>query len=236
MGAQAVDGDPGHVASLLHALIDGMADAVVAADATGRILLFNGVAEHLFGRQREEVLSRQLFDQLFPPGVGCRLRQRIVGGDEVSQVTRLEAARSEVVDARGERIPVQIAARPIVHDGRHAGVVVIISDVRERLRMVRTLTETQEKLQESDRLALLAELAGTTAHELNQPLTCIMGYAELLRRRLPAGDPNVEATQMIIDQASRMADIVRKIGTIIRYETKPYVGQTQILDLERSTK
>ena len=40
---------------------------------------------------------------------------------------------------------------------------------------------------------------------------------------------------IILQEADRMADIVRKIGKITRYETKTYVGAAKILDLDRSS-
>src|SRR5205814_5768333 len=86
-----------------------------------------------------------------------------------------------------------------------------------------------------EKQALVAELAGAAAHELNQPLTSVMGYAELLRKKMHADDPHWRAVDIILREAGRMADIVKKIGKITRYETKAYVGSAQILDLERSS-
>ena len=57
----------------------------------------------------------------------------------------------------------------------------------------------------------------------------------LLRRRLEQGTPQHHAAEIIVTEAERMAEIVRKIGKITRYETKAYVGSTQILDLDKST-
>jgi signal transduction histidine kinase len=62
-----------------------------------------------------------------------------------------------------------------------------------------------------------------------------MGYAELLLRKTEPEDPRRHALQVLVREAERMAEIVRKIGQITRYETKSYVGSTQILDLDRST-
>jgi signal transduction histidine kinase len=80
----------------------------------------------------------------------------------------------------------------------------------------------------------VAQLAGTTAHELNQPLTVVLSYAELLARNLEHDATLSRSARIIADQAERMANIVRQIGRITKYETKAYVGNTQILDLERS--
>ena len=117
---------------------------------------------------------------------------------------------------------------------RDVATVGIFSDLRDRMRLEATLTQTQEKLQQTERAALIAELAGTAAHELNQPLTSIMGYSELLRRRLREDDPTARSIDIIYREAERMAEIVRKIGKITRYETKAYVGEARIVDLDRA--
>jgi signal transduction histidine kinase len=111
----------------------------------------------------------------------------------------------------------------------------VVSDLREQLRIEERLAQAQEKLLVSERQAVIAELAGTTAHELNQPLTSVMGYSELLKKRMVPSDPHYRAIDTILREAERMAEIVRKIGRITKYETKAYVGATQIIDLEKSS-
>jgi signal transduction histidine kinase len=61
-----------------------------------------------------------------------------------------------------------------------------------------------------------------------------LGYAELLKRRLEQDTEACSAAEIIYVEAERMAEIVRKIGRITKYETKSYVGQARILDLDRS--
>ena len=128
-----------------------------------------------------------------------------------------------------------LSAAIVYADGQEIATVGILTDLRDRLRMEQRLAQAQEKLDISERQAAIAELAGTTAHELNQPLTSIMGYAELLLRKLDQEDPRHRGISTIYQEAERMAEIVRKIGRITHYETKSYVGSTKILDLERST-
>ena len=61
-----------------------------------------------------------------------------------------------------------------------------------------------------------------------------MGYAELLKRKLKDTDPSYRSVDIIHREAERMAEIVRRIGKITRYETMAYVGDTEILDLNKS--
>ena len=67
-------------------------------------------------------------------------------------------------------------------------------------------------------------------------LASVLGYAELVRRRVDDASPLVGACDAIVQEAERMAEIVRKIGKITRYETKSYVGAAKIIDLDRSSE
>jgi signal transduction histidine kinase len=63
-----------------------------------------------------------------------------------------------------------------------------------------------------------------------------MGYAQVLMRKLGADDPMLPSLRTILEEADRMAAIVRQLGSLTRYETKSYVGGSQIIDLDRSTQ
>src|SRR5207244_3985867 len=99
--------------------------------------------------------------------------------------------------------------------------------------MEERLASAQEKLEVSERQAVAVELAGAAAHELNQPLTSVMGYAEMLSKKLGAESPHIRLVDTIQKEAERMAAIVKRIGSLARYETKSYVGGAQIIDLDR---
>ncbi|MEL6548534.1 MAG: histidine kinase dimerization/phospho-acceptor domain-containing protein [Myxococcota bacterium] len=108
----------------------------------------------------------------------------------------------------------------------------IFTDLRERMRIEEKLSQAQRKLQVTERQAVAIELAGTAAHELNQPLTSILGYAEMLKSRIPEGDKNRKPIEVICRETERMAGIVRKIGQLTAYKTQNYVGGSKILDLD----
>jgi signal transduction histidine kinase len=143
--------------------------------------------------------------------------------------------RRDLLALSGEKIPVSISAALVFDDeGREIATVGIFSDLRDRLRMEERLASAQEKLAVSEKQAVAVELAGAAAHELNQPLTSVMGYAQMLLRKLGPDETHVPSVRTILDEAERMATIVRKLGSLTRYETKSYVGGAQILDIDRS--
>jgi PAS domain S-box-containing protein len=218
----------------LESLIDASVDAIIAADMSGRILLFNTGAEHIYGYAQDEVIGKMHVTELYPPG-GARDVMRMLRSPGHGGPGRLEPIRFDAVDRHGRRVPITLSAAMILDEmGRPYATVGIFTDLREKLRVEERLQQAQEKLALSEKQALIAELAGTAAHELNQPLTSVMGYAELLVRKTTAGTPEHRAASVIVKEAERMADIVRKIGKITKYETKSYVGAQKILDLDRA--
>jgi signal transduction histidine kinase len=142
----------------------------------------------------------------------------------------------EAVDIQGNVFPISLTAATIYENGVPSATFGIFADLRERVRVEEQLAQAQEKLAISEKQSVVAELAGATAHELNQPLTSVMGYAELLMRKIGEDSPAFRAASVIHSEAQRMAEIVRKIGKLTRYETKSYVGEQRILDLDRASE
>ncbi len=218
----------------LERVIDSSADAIVAADTKGTITLFSRAAERLYGYSADAVIGRTNALDLYPPG-GARLINRLMKSPEHGGAGRLEGYRTDVLAKDGTHVPVLVSAARIMENGAHVGSVGVFTDLRERLGMERRLYEAQEELRTREKQAFIADLAGAAAHELNQPLTSVSGYAQLILRRLPEGSPHGEELRVIIAEAERMAEIVRKIGKITRYETKTYVGAAKIVDLDRAS-
>lgn len=219
----------------LERVIESSVDGIVSADMTGKLLLFNRAASRIFGYAPDEVVGKKSVEALYPPGVAREIMRKIrdpnMGGPG-----RLEDCRVDMISATGELIPVTLSAALILENGRVVGSVGVFTDIRDRLRMEARLNRAQEELRSREKMAVVAELAGAAAHELNQPLTSVIGYAELLRRGLEPGSTLGKASEVIISEAERMAEIVRKIGKITKYETKSYVGGAKILDLEKATE
>ena len=220
--------------NFLESLIDASVDAIVAARMDGTIVLFNKGAQRLYGYGAEEAIGRMSSRALYP-GDGAREVMRMLRSNGHGGPGRLEPVRIEAVDRKGTIFPISLTAAIIYEGGRATATFGIFTDLRERVRVEQQLAQAQEKLATSEKQALVAELAGATAHELNQPLTSVMGYAELLLRRLPEESQIRRGAEVIHREAERMAEIVRKIGKLTRYETKSYVGEQRILDLDRGS-
>ncbi len=218
----------------LERVIESSVDAIISADMTGKILLFNRAAERLTGLSAADAVGKMNARDMYPPRMASHI-MRLIHAREHGGPGRLEGYRAELLGKGGTGVPVLLSAALILERGKPVGSVGVFTDLRDRLRMEAQLSEAQEELRAREKQALIAELAGAAAHELNQPLTSVLGYAELIRRRAADAAAVQSAAGVILQEAERMAEIVRKIGKITRYETKTYVGAAKILDLDRAS-
>ncbi len=92
----------------------------------------------------------------------------------------------------------------------------------------------QRQLVRTSRLGAVGELAGAVAHEVNNPLTGILGFSELLLGGLPEGDPRRVEAQMIRDEAIRARSIIRALLELARPRLLQRI-MTSLNDLTRST-
>jgi len=180
-----------------------------------------------------DVVDKMNVRALYPEGEAVEVMRRIRSPDH-GEPGRLEGYRTRLLGRGGRRIPVALSAALIMHGSQRIGSVGIFTDLRAKLQIEAELADTQQELATQEKRAVVAELAGATAHELNQPLTAVMGYADLLTRQVKEGSPLSTASSAIVRETERMADIVRKIGKLTKYETKPYVGEAKIIDLDRA--
>ena len=223
-----------HTKDFLEKLIDSTVDAIIACDMRGRVILFNAGAERIYGYDAEEVVHRMHVWRLYPEGMASEVL-RMLRSPEHGGVGKLEQTRREIMTRSGELVPVNMTASIIYDDDVEVATVGIFTDLRDRIRMEQRLLSAQRLLREQEKQAVIAQLAGAAAHELNQPLTSIVAASQLLEREIPEGDPLRRRVRTVLAEADRMAEMVKKIGRITRFETVQYVGSTDILDLEAST-
>src|SRR5881296_529033 len=78
-------------------------------------------------------------------------------------------------------------------------------------QQVAELKRTQAQLIQSTKLAAIGELAANIAHEINNPLTSVLGFASYLAEQVPPGQPWREELELIQEEAGRARDIVRDL-------------------------
>ena len=97
------------------------------------------------------------------------------------------------------------------------------------------IKQAQDVLLNQERLKGVFEMAGSTAHELSQPMQSILGWGELLRDRISENDPNFQILQSICQEIEKLGDLTTKISNVTCLVTKDYPGNLDILDLDRAS-
>ncbi|WP_434389752.1 ATP-binding protein [Melittangium boletus] len=92
-------------------------------------------------------------------------------------------------------------------------------ELRQRVdERTRQLREAEEQIARTRRLAALGSFSAGLAHELNNPLTGILGLLSLACEEVPAPSPLRENLDMVLDQARRMARIIRQLRDMTEQE------------------
>ena len=127
--------------------------------------------------------------------------------------------------------------------GQVAGAIETLLDVTAQKQAENELKaanqriiEQQQTVVEKERLNVLLQMAGATAHELNQPLTALLGYIDLIR--MSHGNPeNIERYINAIEEAGqRISRIVKNIQGIRHDQTKPYSDRTSIIQINQAIR
>lgn len=206
------------VMDLMQSVIQSSVSAIVAASKDGRILLMNKAAEALFGftaRESNAVVRGEGPVRLYPPGVGREIMRKLRSSDFGGK-GKLSSTEVNIINSAGEEVPVRMTAAIIYEDNQEAGSMGIFNDLRERLEVEKKLKDVEMRALHSEKMASLGKLAAGVAHEINNPLTGILLYANMLIEK--ASDDAVIKTDLeyILEDANRCKEIVKNLLTYSR--------------------
>ena len=192
-------------------ILENIGDAVFIADPQGRYLDVNPRACELTGYSRDELLQLTVSDT-YPAQDRDAAALRIVdvaGGR--AAVTERPLLRKD-----GAILVVESNARRL-SDGRLLGAV---RDITERKRL-------EEQLRQAQKMEAVGRLAGGVAHDFNNVLTAIFGYADLLNEELPDGHQARLDLDEIRKAAQRASSLIRQLLAFSRQQ----VLQPMVLSL-----
>jgi PAS domain S-box-containing protein len=195
------------VQELLHKVVHSSASAIVAADIKGKIILFNQAAENLFGYWAEEADSINIRD-VYPPGMAREI-MKMLRNEHIGGPGKLHLTQATIIRKNGEKIPVEMTAAIIYEDNQEVASMGIFNDLREKLAVEKKLQETQAQLMQSEKLASLGRLAAGVAHEINNPLTSILLFGNIMLERFEKDDPQAKSLQYVLEDAQRCRDIIK---------------------------
>ncbi|MGK7937351.1 MAG: CBS domain-containing protein [Xenococcaceae cyanobacterium] len=188
------------------ALIDITTDAIIVRGLDNQILFWNRGAEQLYGWKQEEALERDANELLDRESltelnkIQQIVREKGEWQGELNQVTK--AVKDLVVESRWTLVKDEA--------GNPQSYLVVNTDITEQKQL-------QNQFLRAQRLESLGTLAGGIAHDLNNILAPILGFAKLLPLKLPNVDEQTKEYFKIIEtNAQRGSALVRQILTFAR--------------------
>ncbi|MBW2603785.1 MAG: PAS domain S-box protein [Deltaproteobacteria bacterium] len=213
----------------LDKIIQSSHNGIVAADMNGHILLMNQAAEDLFGFSMEEAIRSRNAVDFYPPGKAREILRRLKSKDFGGK-GKLSISRVDVVNARGEIVPVEMTGAIIYQGKEEVATTGIFDDLREKKAGEKKLKDALIQINRSEKMASLGQLAAGVAHEINNPLTGILLYANLALERLDKADPLRKYLKSVINDTERCKDIVKDLLAYSR-QTSPTKETFQVNSL-----
>jgi PAS domain S-box-containing protein len=186
------------------AILEGIADGVMVADAEGRVTLFNIAAERILSITKNQALGRYQDDIL-----------GLYGSDAREWLARIEAWKQHPGESGSESFLAQRLEVGRQFVSVHLSPV--ISSAKEFLGVVAVFRDITAEI-EADRAK--SEFVSTVSHELRTPMTSIVGYADLVIKGVvgPITEMQMSFLKKIKVNADRLTDLVNDLLDISRIE------------------
>jgi PAS domain S-box-containing protein len=182
-----------------NAILEGIADGVVLADASGQIVRFNSAAERILELPRDRVLGQSLSRLV---GLQGRWTSAIARWSESSTFDPTDGFLSDQLEI-GRKV-VNVRLSPVRTDSQFLGTVLVFRDITREV--------------EAD--LLKSEFISNVSHELRTPMTSIKGYADLLTMGVvgPLSDQQKEFVAKIKGNADRLSILVDDLLNISKID------------------
>lgn len=195
----------------LQNVIQSTVDGIVVVDKQGFVLIFNKGMERLTGYSAKEIMENKIHLSKFYDIELARENMKKMRSSEYGSLGKLNPTSMSITTKDGKEVSVTLSASIITINGKEVGSVGVFTDMREILKMRKDLEDAHLQLVESEKIASLGRMAAGVAHEINNPLSGILLYAELLKESLKDDPDRLNDVQVIIEQTLRSKKIVSEL-------------------------
>lgn len=196
------------VQNTLQALFDNLPVCIYVVNPDYKLVAINKARLNQLKDIGTTLLNQPCYKALFhrdSPCPACLLTQTIGDGQSTKRYERRPSSRSGFSEW-------EISTYPIYSNSQLINQILVVEqDITEKRRLENILTQ-------SEKLAIVGEMAASIAHELNNPLTAILANAQIIRRDLSPNSDMQESLELIIQASQRAALFVQDLLNYSRIE------------------
>ena len=104
------------------------------------------------------------------------------------------------------------------------------AEMQARVQVGVRVVELSDQLLRTERLQVMMQTAGAAAHEINQPLSVLLGQAQLMLRDKSVSDSHRGRLDTMVKEVRRISGIVQRMTSVTEYVTRSYAGNDRIVD------
>lgn len=214
---------------MYRSLIAASPDPITVTDLSGRVTLGSPKSLELFGVPETHGLGRCILEWVAPedqPKAKVAMEKLLASGELPFGEFVLKREDGTLFDAEVHAAPIRSSG------GKMGGVIFIPRDVTERKNL-------QAQLLQAQKMEAIGTLAGGVAHDFNNILMAIMGYAGLMQTKIPEDHPLRTYIQEINNCTGKAANVTRSLLAFSRKQTmqlQPHSTNAILRDIEKLLK
>jgi PAS domain S-box-containing protein len=209
-------------------LVENANSIIMRRDIKGNITFFNEFAQKFFGFTENEILGKSLKGTIFPDTESTKVYL-----DKLLTLLK-QSPRKPIINEKesvlkgGKKVWIAWTYRPIFDNNENLTEILCIgTDITELKRTEQDKRKLETRLQRAQKMEAIGTLAGGVAHDLNNILSGIVSYPELLLMDIPQDSPLRKPILTIQKSGERAAAIVQDLLTLARRG----VVSTKVLNL-----
>jgi PAS domain S-box-containing protein len=197
------------------AIINSALDCVIVIDEESRVIGFNPMAEQTFGYKAAEAIGKRIGELIVPPHLRAQheagFRRYMTTGQASVLGRRVEV---EAMRADGTIMPVELAITEVKTESARL-FTAYLRDLTQSRRAASEIERQREALHQSEKLAALGSMLAGVAHELNNPLSIVIGHALMLGEET---SDHTAATDFakVAERAVKIQTAAERCGRIVR--------------------